>query len=93
MLQELCQIGYFEGGIDAIERGGSDTSGVAGSFTARVEQGCAYRLQGIRITRDTNRTTATTLHAEDHCIVRQEARELAIKIPESLLEAFTDMRR
>lgn len=92
-VQFSCQSGYLECGIDTVECGGSDASGVAGSFTARIEERRGDRLESIGIARDTNGATAAALYTEDDGIVGKEARVFAVKIAEALLKAFTDMRR
>ena len=92
MLQESCQSSYFESGIDAVECGRGDTSGVAGSFTAGVETGCGDGLKGLGITRDTHGAAASALDTEDDCLVGEEARVFLVEVSEALLEAFSDMR-
>ena len=84
-LDGLCEA---ECGVDAIQRRTSDTTGIAGSFTARVEVGRGNGLQGVRISDDTHGTAAAALDAEDDGIVGEEARVLAVKILKSLLQAL-----
>ena len=93
MLQESCQSSYFESGIDAVECGRGDTSGVAGSFTAGVEAGCGDGLECLWITGNTHGAAASALDTEDDGVVGEEARVLAVKVSEALLETFADMRR
>ena len=92
MLQESCQSRYFESGIDAVECGRGDTSGVAGSFTTGVEAGCGDGLECLGITRDTHGAATSALDTEDDGVVGEKARVLAVKVSEALLEAFADMR-
>ena len=75
----------FARGIDSVEGRGSDTSGIAGSFTARIEIRCANGLKRLRIPGNAYRTATAAFYTQDNGIVGQESRVLAVKISKTLL--------